>query len=53
MTPGVEARGIAVSDVVEGDSVGITSIHGIISLDIGEVIILEVANIQKGGYQER
>ena len=47
--PGVEARGITVSDAVEGDSVGITNIHGIISLDIGEVTILEVANIQKGG----
>ena len=45
----VEARGLAVSDAVEGDSVGITNIHGIISLDIGEVTILEVANIQKGG----
>ena len=45
----VKARGIAVSDAVEGDSVGITNIHGIISLDIGEVTILEVANIQKGG----
>ena len=47
--PGVEARGIAVSDAVEGDSVGITNIHGIISLEVGEVTILEVPNIQKGG----
>jgi len=47
--PGVEARGVAVSDAVEGDSIGITNIHGIISLKVGEVTILEVASIRKGG----
>jgi len=45
----VGAKGIAVSDAVEGDDVGITNIQGIVNLEIGEVIIVEVPGIQKGG----
>jgi len=45
----VGAKGIAVSDAVEGEDVGVTNIQGIISLEIGEVTIVEVPNMQKGG----
>lgn len=46
---GAEARGIAVSDVRKGEDVGVTSIEGIVALQIGEVTILKVPGIQKGG----
>ena len=45
----VGAKGIAVSDATEGEDVGVTNIQGIISLEIGEVAVLEVPNTQKGG----
>ncbi len=48
----VGAKGIAISDVVEGDDVGITNIQGIIGLETGEVTILEVPNMQKGGSKK-
>jgi len=45
----VSAKGIAVSDANEGEDVGVTNIQGIINMEIGEVTILEVSNMQKGG----
>ena len=45
----VGAKGIAISDANEGEDVGVTNIQGIIKLEIGEVTILEVPNMQKGG----
>ena len=45
----VEAKGIAVSDAASGDDVGIANIQGIISLERGEVTILKVPSVQRGG----
>jgi len=45
----VGAKGIAISDANEGEDVGVTNIQGIIKLEIGEVTVLEVPNMQKGG----
>jgi len=45
----IEAKGIAVSNATEGEDVGVTNIQGVINLQIGEVTILKVPNIQKGG----
>jgi putative transcriptional regulator len=42
------ATGLAVTDALKGDVVGITDIKGIIQMQIGEVTILEVPGIQKG-----
>lgn len=49
---GVGAKGIAISDATEGEDVGVTNIQGIISLETGEVTILEVPNMQKGGSKK-
>jgi len=46
---GVGATGIAVSNAASGDDAGITNIQGIISLETGEVTIVAVPNMQKGG----
>ncbi|MBA7493243.1 hypothetical protein ES702_03799 [subsurface metagenome] len=46
------ATGVAVANAAEGDDVGVTNIQGIISLEIGEVTILEVPNMQKGGSKK-
>ena len=43
------AKGIAISSAVEGEDVGITSIQGIIGLEVGRVTIVEVPNMKKGG----
>ena len=45
----VGAKGIVVSDAARGDDVGVTNVQGIINLKIGEVTILEVPNMRKGG----
>jgi len=46
---GSEAKGIAVSDARKGDDVGISNVEGIVPIDRGEVTILSVPDIQKGG----
>jgi putative transcriptional regulator len=46
---GKGARGIASSDANKGDDVGITDIEGIVALDIGQITVLEVPDIQRGG----
>jgi putative transcriptional regulator len=43
------ARGITSSDANKGDDVGITDIEGIVALDIGQITVLEVPDIQRGG----
>jgi putative transcriptional regulator len=45
----VGAKGLAISNAVEGEDVGITNIQGIIGFEIGKVTIMEVSNMQKGG----
>ena len=45
----IEAKGIAVSNATEGEDVGVTNIQGVINLQIGEVTILKIPNMQKGG----
>ena len=46
---GSGAKGIAVSDAKKGEDVGISDIEGIVRLEIGEVTILKVPSIQRGG----
>jgi putative transcriptional regulator len=43
------ASGIAVSNASKGEDVGISNIEGIVPLEIGEVTILRVPSIQRGG----
>ena len=47
--PGNGATGITSSDAKQGNDIGITDIEGIVALDIGQVIVLEVPDIQSGG----
>jgi putative transcriptional regulator len=49
---GKGAKGIAVTPAIEGEDVGVASIEGIIGLELGEVIILGVPSIQKGGSRQ-
>jgi len=44
-----ETKGTAVSDARKGEDVGISNIEGIVPLEIGEVTILKVPGIQRGG----
>jgi putative transcriptional regulator len=44
-----EAKGLAVSNARKGEDVGISNIEGIVPLEIGEVTILRVPGIQRGG----
>ncbi|MBT9148824.1 MAG: winged helix-turn-helix transcriptional regulator [Dehalococcoidia bacterium] len=46
---GSEAKGMAVSDAIKGEDVGISDIEGIVPLEMGEVTILKVPGIQEGG----
>jgi putative transcriptional regulator len=45
----VGAKGVAVSAAASGEDVGVANIQGIIHLKTGEVTILEVTAMQKGG----
>jgi putative transcriptional regulator len=47
--PNRAASGIVVSAASKGDTVGVTSIQGIIELEVGEVSIIEVPQVQRGG----
>jgi putative transcriptional regulator len=42
------STGLAVTDAVKGDIVGVTDIRGIIKMETGEVTIIEIPGIQKG-----
>jgi putative transcriptional regulator len=44
----VGATGLAVTDALKNDVVGITDIQGIIKMQVGEVTIIEVPGIKKG-----
>ena len=48
-TVGEGARGIVVSNAQKGEDVGVSSIEGIVELEIGKVVILKVPDIQGGG----
>ena len=50
--PTAQARGIAVSSVKKGEDTGVTSIEGLVSLEIGRVTILRLPGIQKGGSRQ-
>jgi len=45
------ARGIVCSNAKAGSEVGVSNIEGIVSLEMGEVTILKVPGIQRGGSQ--
>ncbi len=45
----VGAKGVVVSNAAKGDAVGVTNIKGMIDLKTGEVTILEVPSVSKGG----
>jgi putative transcriptional regulator len=46
------ARGIAVSDAKKGEDVAISSVEGLVGLKKGEVRIIKVPNVQKGGARK-
>ena len=46
------ATGIAVSSSMAGEDVGVTSIEGIVPLEMGKVTILKVPAIQRGGSRK-
>jgi len=46
---GKGAKGIAFSDATAGEDVGVYNIQGIVNLKVGEVTILKVPSIQRGG----
>ena len=48
---GKAATGVAVSNARKGEDVGISNVEGIVPLEIGEVTILRVPDIQRGGSQ--
>ena len=43
------AKGLAVSNTKKGEDVGISNIEGIVPLETGEITILKVPGIQRGG----
>lgn len=43
------ATGISTCDAKKGEDVGITDVDGLVALETGEVTILKIPNIQKGG----
>ncbi len=47
--PGKGASGIASSSAQKGEDVGITDIEGIVDLNIGQITVIEVPGIQRGG----
>jgi putative transcriptional regulator len=47
--PAAGATGVATTDATPGDDIGVTDIQGIINLETGEVTILEVPGMQRGG----
>ncbi|MDO9332930.1 MAG: winged helix-turn-helix transcriptional regulator [Dehalococcoidales bacterium] len=46
---GKDARGITTCPAQKGEDVGITNIEGIVTLELGQITILEVPDIQNGG----
>ncbi len=49
---GSNALGIAVSDAKKGEDVAISSVEGLVGLKRGEVKIIKVPNVQKGGSRK-
>jgi putative transcriptional regulator len=47
--PTVGATGVATTDAVPGDDIGVTDIQGIIHLEAGDVAVLVVPSMQRGG----
>jgi putative transcriptional regulator len=43
------ATGVIVSDAAGGDDVGVTNVRGIINLEAGEITVLGVPGVQRGG----
>jgi len=46
---GKGARGITTCSARKGEDIGITSIEGIVALELGKITILEIPDIQNGG----
>jgi putative transcriptional regulator len=46
---GIEANGITVSDSFAGEDVGVSDLKGLISLDVGRIVLCKVPRIQNGG----
>ncbi len=49
---GQSAQGIAVTDALEGEDVGVTAIEGIVQLEQGKVTVLKIPGIQRGGSRK-
>ena len=47
--PGAEAKGVAVSGARKGEDVGVSSIEGILPIDMRRIVVTRVPAIQKGG----
>jgi putative transcriptional regulator len=48
---GQNAKGIAVTDATAGEDIGISSIEGIVDLEVGKITILKIPGIQRGGFR--
>jgi putative transcriptional regulator len=48
----IGATGTTISIAAAGDDIGIRNIEGIVPLDIGNVIILKIPNIERGGSRK-
>jgi len=46
---GVDASGIAISDVLAGEDVGVSDLKGLIGLDEGKITVCKVPRVQLGG----
>jgi putative transcriptional regulator len=49
---GVDASGIAISDVSSGEDVGVSDLKGLISLDEGKITVCKVPRVQLGGSRK-
>lgn len=48
----VEASGVAISDALAGEDVGVSDLRGLISLDEGRITICKVPRVQLGGSRQ-
>ena len=52
LNTGSKATGVAISKASSGEDVGITDIEGIVPLELGQVTIVRVPGIQRGGSRK-
>lgn len=48
----LDARGIAISDASAGEDIGVSDLKGLISLEVGKVVVCKVPGVQEGGSRK-